>query len=115
MTFAANQTTAVNAAVASFDASSTDPKAAIITAIVRSATGGQTIVLTFYNGPTAPKNAFGSLLTIPTIATNLATRSFYDFVVAASAPYISTTPVRYVRLTIIRRLPPDFLVNQHCL
>ena len=69
----------------------------MLAAIVRTGTGGVTIALVFYNSPTVPEDTFGSLLTIPTIAKDLGTRSFYGFVVAASQPYISTIPVRYAQ------------------
>ena len=98
MTYAANQTEAVNAAISKFDATSTDPKAAIIAAIVRSVAVNQTVALLFYHGPTAPRNAFGTLLDIPFISKDVATRSFTDLVFAVSTPFYSDTPVRYILL-----------------
>ncbi|KAJ7727587.1 FAD-binding domain-containing protein [Mycena metata] len=92
LTYTATSIPAVNAAVASFAANVTDPKAAIIPAynFLLGEPGVSHIM--FYDGPSPPAGIFDDFLAIPHLTEDVSTRSFLSLV--QSAPSNATTGAR---------------------
>ena len=74
----------LRAAIADFSVYCRDPKAAILPSYFSSG-GFQGIShLTFYDGPTPPPGTFDNLTNIPSVASDVKTRSYFDLVSALS-------------------------------
>ena len=72
-------------AIADFSVHSEDPKAAIVPSYI-SYQGSQFITQSiFYDGPTPPPGTFDNFSSIPTILSDLKTRSYLDMVLSAPA------------------------------
>ncbi|KAF8970543.1 hypothetical protein BDZ97DRAFT_1914448 [Flammula alnicola] len=106
----------VKAATATFQTSATDPKAAIIIAYNYVAASQQVIAsqLLFYDAPTPPPGIFDDFLAIPSIQSDIGTRSFLSLV--QSSPVNASTGIRglYEGVSILTLTPglSDVLLNE---
>ncbi|EJD05648.1 FAD-binding domain-containing protein [Fomitiporia mediterranea MF3/22] len=75
-----NVTDRVNAAIGNFSLNNTDPKAQLVVTYTYVAGQFQTVVVPFYDGPNAPTGIFDEFFAIPSVQSNITTRSFVDFV-----------------------------------
>ncbi|KAI9437960.1 FAD-binding domain-containing protein [Lactarius indigo] len=80
-----DQLDAVKNAVAEFTSKVTDTKASLNTAFAYTSGGIVSTTLIFYDGPSRPSGIFDNFLSIPNQQTNVDTRSFTEFVKAASS------------------------------
>ena len=75
----------VRNAIADFSTNSQDPKAVILPSYI-SYQGSQLVAQGFfYDGPTAPPGTFGGFDNIPTVSSDLKTRSYLDMILSAPA------------------------------
>jgi hypothetical protein len=75
----------VRTAIADFSANVQDPKAAIISSYL-SYQGNQFINQgLFYDSPTAPSGIFDSFINIPSISSDLKTRSYVDMILSSTS------------------------------
>ena len=74
----------VRSAIANFSMYSQDPKAAMLPWYISSA-GNQVINQgIFYDGPTPPPGTFDNFTNVPSVASDLKTRSYSDLILSAS-------------------------------
>ncbi|KAF9465136.1 FAD-binding domain-containing protein [Collybia nuda] len=69
-------------ALATFSAKATDPKAALVSNTLSVPGQFQIIVTLFYDAPSAPKGIFDDFLAIPSLSTDLSTRSMLSLIKA---------------------------------
>jgi hypothetical protein len=75
----------VRAAIADFSVHSQDPKAAILPSYLSYA-GNQSLGQgIFYDSPTPPPGTFDSFTNIPSVASDLKTRSYLDMILSSQA------------------------------
>ncbi|KAJ7027701.1 FAD-binding domain-containing protein [Mycena alexandri] len=84
--YGSDQMPAVQAAIARFASKVTDPKAQIIAACNFMDGGLQIDNIMFYDGPTPPPGIFDEFMNIPSVFTNVSTRSFLSVVQAGAVP-----------------------------
>ena len=85
MLYSSLQFDEVRAAIANFSAYSRDPKAAILPSYI-SYGGYQNISQgIFYDGPTPPPGTFDNFTNIPSLSSDLKTRSYLDMILSAPA------------------------------
>ncbi|KAJ7108931.1 FAD dependent oxidoreductase [Mycena crocata] len=108
MLYGADQIPAVTAAVARFSSNVTDPKAALLPSYSSLEPFGTVVVnIMFYDGPTPPAGIFDEFLAIPTLVTDIDTRSFLELV---QAPPASETTGRGAFHTVsVRELTPNLI------
>ena len=75
----------VGAAIADFSANAQDPKAEIASTYFNYAGGYLINMGLFYDSPTAPPGIFDSFTNIPSVSSDLKTRSFLDMVLSYNA------------------------------
>jgi hypothetical protein len=82
--FPINKTDEFRTAIADFSANSQDPKAAIIPTYA----SGQVInAIIFYDAPTAPPGTFDCFTNIPSVFSDLKTRSYPDLILSFNVSY----------------------------
>ncbi|KAF8968756.1 hypothetical protein BDZ97DRAFT_1915822 [Flammula alnicola] len=106
----------VKAATATFQTSATDPKAAIIIAYNYVAASQQVIAsqLLFYDAPTPPPGIFDDFLAIPSIQSDISTRSFLSLVQSSPVNASAGTRGLYEGVSILALTPglSDVLLNE---
>ncbi|KAL5522235.1 hypothetical protein ACEPAF_2092 [Sanghuangporus sanghuang] len=78
ITYASNVSNIVNAAASNFSANNKDPKAQVISSVGSVLGELAAVVLFFYDGPTLPSGIFDSFFSIPSISSDVSTRTFVD-------------------------------------
>ncbi|KAI5120619.1 hypothetical protein M0805_008094 [Coniferiporia weirii] len=77
--FASDMIDRVNSAVSEFSQNNTDPKAQLLVTYASFGSQSITNVYPFYDGPAPPAGLFDGFLAIPSVASELKTRTFVDF------------------------------------
>ncbi|KAH8116010.1 FAD-binding domain-containing protein [Phellopilus nigrolimitatus] len=80
LTYSSGNLSQVNSAVSDFSQNNTDPKAQMVVTYVYTHNEVVALVFIFYDGPTPPAGIFDSLLAIPTVASEVKTQTFVNFV-----------------------------------
>lgn len=78
LTYSIDTSEAFNDAVADFSLNNTDPKAQMVVVYTSNGTLFQNQILLFYDAPTPPTEVFDKVLAIPTVTSDVKTRSFVD-------------------------------------
>ena len=68
----------VRAAIADFSANAQDPKATILSSYANNQGNHLIGVIIFYDGPIAPPGVFDNFINIPSVSSDLKTRSYLD-------------------------------------
>jgi hypothetical protein len=75
----------VRAAIADFSANVQDPKAAILSSYITYQGNLFIYQGLFYDSPTAPPGIFDSFINIPSVLSDLKTRSYLDMILSSGA------------------------------
>ena len=75
----------VRAAIADFSANVQDPKAAILPTYSNYPAGQLIVMGLFYDGPTVPPGIFDSFTNIPSVSSDVKTRSYLDMIMTFDA------------------------------
>ncbi|KAI0825970.1 FAD-binding domain-containing protein [Irpex lacteus] len=114
LVYGGDQLAAVNNSTAKFAAQVKDPKAQIITTYNYIAGFPDVTQLLFYDGPTPPSDIFEDFLAIPSVLSDIKTRSFLSLVQASpsSAPYGDRAVFHTVSLLELTPQILDSIVNE---
>ena len=89
--YSIDKTAEVSAAIADFSVNVQDPKAAILPTYSTTPGGQSILVIVVYDSPTAPPGIFDSFTNIPSVLSDLKTRSYLDLILTLSS---NSTEVR---------------------
>ncbi|KAL5512398.1 hypothetical protein ACEPAG_3390 [Sanghuangporus baumii] len=112
ITYASNVSNAVNAATSNFSSNNKDPKAQVISSVGSVLGEFVAVVLLFYDGPTLPSGGFDAFFSIPSISSDISTRTFVDLFESFGNATVGSGPMGNVGQVVpVTNYPLD-LLNQ---
>ncbi|KAL5476649.1 hypothetical protein ACEPAI_2835 [Sanghuangporus weigelae] len=101
----------LNVAICNFSDNNTDPKAQILPQYISASGQFSTVLMLFYDGPSVPNSLFDVFLSIPSISSDIKTRTFVDFVMASGNIDYGFDPFGTVQHAIPMTKYPKPLLN----